>query len=162
MQDQDCIISVKPKGRGHLARDTLITFLMWGVYIYLWIPLITFAAWAVGFDRFYEVMIVYGGFDVVMGLLDWYALIIILIAACVVGWSEINYRRFHNSDRRYTATAAKAREISEFFNVTETEIERARSSRRLQIELDESGNIAAIKHFAYLGADDHLHFVELE
>lgn len=161
MQDQDYIISVKPKNRRNLARDTVLTLLMWGVYIYLWIPLITFAAWFMGFDRFYEVMIVYGGFDVVMGLLDWYALIIILIAACIVGWSGINYRRFHNSDRRYTATAAKACEIGEFFNVTEQEIERVRNSRRILIELDEPGNITAIKHYAYLGADDRPHFVEI-
>ncbi len=162
MQDDAYIISIKPTDRRHQARDTVLTLLMWGVYIYLWIPLITMGAWLVGFERFYETMITYGGFDVVLGLMDWYALIIITIAACVVSWSGINYRRFHNRDRRYAAPAANAREISEFFGISETEVDRARTSRRLLIDLDELGCISEITHYACTEVDDQPNYVELE
>ncbi|MCH9027477.1 MAG: poly-beta-1,6-N-acetyl-D-glucosamine biosynthesis protein PgaD [Proteobacteria bacterium] len=154
MKPDAYIVSIKPKDRRNRARDTFLTLLMWGVYIYLWIPLITLGAWLAGFDRFYEVMINYGGFDVVMGLLDWYALMIITIAGCIVSWSGINYRRFHGKERRYSAPGTEARKISEFFGVPETEIDRIQSSRRLLIDLDDLGCISNITHGGYNEAEE--------
>jgi biofilm PGA synthesis protein PgaD len=162
MQDDTYIVSIRPIDRRQRARDTVLTLLMWGIYIYLWVPLITLAAWLAGFERFYEVMITYGGFDVVIELLDWYALIIISIAACIVSWSGINYRRFHNRERRYAAPLTKAQQISEFFGIPETEIDRVQSTRRLLIGLDEFGRISRIKRYAYAGADDQPNCVELD
>jgi biofilm PGA synthesis protein PgaD len=127
---------------------------MWAIYAYLWVPLITFAAWLVGFERFYEVMIVYGGFDVVLDLLDWYAIIIITIAACVISWVLINYNRFHGRERRFAAPPAKALEISKFFGVAESDIDRAQRSRRLLIELDERGQITNMTHYGHPEVDD--------
>ena len=154
MKPDAYIVSIKPKDRRNRARDTFLTLLMWGVYIYLWIPLITLGAWLAGFDRFYEVMINYGGFDVVMGMLDWYALMIITIAGCIVSWSGINYRRFHGKERRYSAPGTEARKISEFFGVPETEIDRIQSSRRLLIDLDDLGCISNITHGGYNEAEE--------
>jgi biofilm PGA synthesis protein PgaD len=162
MKDDSYIISIKPKSRQQQTRDKILTLMMWGIYIYLWIPLITFAAWFAGFDRFYEVMIVYGGFDVVMSLLDWYGLAIVTIAACIVSWSGINYRRFHNKNRRTEVPSAKAEDISEFFRVSKAEVERAQVSRRLVIELDEPGFISEITHYAYVGGDGEANHVKLE
>ncbi len=103
MQTGTYIVAIKPIDRRHRARDTVLTLLMWGIYAYLWVPVITLGAWLVGFERFYTVMISYGGFEVVLDLLDWYALIIIAITTCIVSWSGINYVRFHNRERRYAA-----------------------------------------------------------
>ena len=154
MQDDTYILSIKPVDRRNRARDTVLTLLMWGIYIYLWIPLITLAAWLLGFERFYAIMITYGGYEVVLELLDWYSLTLILISMCIVSWSAINYYRFHSKERRYAAPETKAREISEFFGVSETEVERIRKSRRLLIELDELGSISKITHYGYVAADD--------
>lgn len=162
MQDNTYIVSIKPIDRRHRTRDTVLTLLMWGIYVYLWVPLITVGAWLVGFERFYEVMITYGGFEVVLDLLDWYAFIIITIATCIVSWSGINYRRFHNRERRYAAPATKAREISEFFSIPETEIDRIRTTKRLLIELDELGCISNITHYGHAEADDQPNTVVLE
>jgi biofilm PGA synthesis protein PgaD len=161
MRDDTYIIAIKPLDRRHRARDTVLTLMMWGVYIYLWIPLITLGAWLAGFERFYEVMIIYGGFNVVMGLLKWYAMTIVVIAIFVIGWSAINYYRFHDKERRNAAPTASAREISEFFELSEAQVDRAASSRRLVIALDEHGRIAEIKHFAYTRDDEQPPFVEL-
>ncbi len=154
MKQDAYIVSIKPKDRRNRARDTVLTLLMWGVYIYLWIPLITLAAWLVGFERVYEVMINYGGFDVVMGMLDWYALMIITIAACIVSWAGINYRRFHGKERRYSAPGTETRKISEFFGVPEMEVGRMQSSRRLVIDLDDLGCISNITHGGYNEAEE--------
>ena len=154
MKPDAYIVSIKPKDRRDQARDTVLTFLMWGVYLYLWIPLITLGAWLVGFERFYEVMINYGGFDVVMGLLDWYALMIITIAACIVSWAGINYRRFHGKERRYSASATQTHKISEFFGVSEAEVGRIQSSRRLVIDLDDLGCISKVTHGGFNGVDE--------
>ena len=160
MLDDTYIVAIESIDRRHRTRDTVLTFLMWGIYVYLWVPLITVGAWLLGFERFYEVMITYGGFEVVLELLDWYASIIIIIAACIIGWSGINYRRFHSRERRFASSVTKAQEISEFFGVAETEVKRARSSRRLMIDLDGLGCISKITHYGYSETGDQLTYVE--
>ena len=156
------IVSINPIDGRHQARDTVLTLLMWGMYIYLWIPLITLGAWLVGFERFYEIMITYGGLDVVLGLLNWYALIIVAIAACIISWSGISYRRFHNRNRRYAAPMTKTQDIREFFNIPESEVDRIRLSRRLLIDLDELGCISEIAHYDYVGPVDQPSYVDLD
>ena len=51
---------------------------------------------------------------------------------------------------------------SEFFNVSETEVDRALTSRRLLIELDELGCISEMSYYDYVRADDSPNYVELE
>ncbi len=51
---------------------------------------------------------------------------------------------------------------SEFFNVSETEVDRALTSRRLLIELDEPGCISEMSYYDYVRADDSPNYVELE
>jgi len=144
MQSSEYIVSIKPAEHGNRARDTILTLALWGIYIYLWIPLITLAAWLFGFERFYEVMITYGGFEVAMDLLDLYALMIITIVISVLSWSGFNYYRFHRHERRQAAAETPVRSLSEFFDIPEADIERARSARRLRIDLDEQGRIASM------------------
>ena len=144
MQNSEYIVTVKPADRRDQTRDTVLTFIMWGIYIYLWIPLITLLAWLFGFDRFYEVMITYGGFEVAVDLLDLYALMLISIVVSVVSWAGFNYYRFHRYDRRQTAPATHVQNLSEFFGVSEADIERARHAKILQIDLDDQGAIVKI------------------
>jgi biofilm PGA synthesis protein PgaD len=148
-------------GRRLRTRDTVLTLIMWGVYLYLWIPLITLGAWLVGFERFYEVVILYGGVTLLLDMLDWYAVVIISIATVIVTWSGINYRRFHGKDRRRSAGAADTRDISEFFGIPENEVKRVRLSRRLQIDLDELGHISNITHYGFVENNSEHQSVEL-
>jgi len=157
MQDDTYIVSVKPVDKRNRARDTVLTLVMWGIYIYLWIPLITLAAWLLGFERFYEVMISYGGFTVVIGLMDVYGLTIIGIAICVVSWSGINYYRFHSKERRYAVPATDPKKIGEFFGLPEAEAARVRTSRRLLIDLDQAGGIVEISHNATSPGTDQVY-----
>ena len=88
--------------------------------------------------------------------------IIITITACIVSWSGINYGRFHNRERRCAAPVTKTREISEFFGIAETEVERVRSAKRLLMELDGLGCIANITHYGLAETDDQATRFELE
>ena len=80
----------------------------------------------------------------------------------IVSWSGINYGRFHSRERRYAAPVTKTREISEFFGIAETEVERIRSAKRLLIELDGLGCIANITHYGHAETDDQAIRFELE
>jgi len=150
MQNDTYIVSVKPMGRRRRTRDTMLTLLMWGIYIYLWIPLITLGAWLVGFERFYEVVVLYGGYEMVLDMLDWYAMVIVGIATIIVSWSGINYRRFRNKERRRGATVVSSRQISEFYGIPPAEVDHARLSKRILIDLDELGFITNITHYGYV------------
>lgn len=161
MQEDTYIVSVKPTDRRYRTRDTLLTLMMWGIYIYLWIPLITLTAWWLGFERFYEVMVSYGGFAVALDLLDLYALMIITIVLCILSWSGFNYYRFHGRERRQSAPVTELRAISEVFGLPEVEVGRARISRRLQIDLDATGRILQITHNIHAGDDVHVYRAEI-
>jgi len=153
MSDEAYIISLETMGRRQRTKDTVLTLMMWGIYIYLWIPLITLGAWLVGFERAYEVLILYGGSDVIISMLSWCAACVISILTCIVAWSKINYSRFHNKDRRGSAGAANISDISEFFGVPEKEIERVHLSKRMQIDMDDLGNISDITHYGHVDED---------
>jgi len=162
MLDDTYIVAIESIDRRHRTRDTVLTLFMWAIYVYLWVPLITLGAWLVGFERFYEIMINYGGFEVVLDLLDWYAFLIITIAACIISWAGINYGRFHDRERRYAAPLTNAREISKFFSIGEGEVERIRTSRRLLIELDTLGCISNITHYGHAEAVGQPNSIVLE
>lgn len=157
MQDDSYIVLVKPVDRRYRTRDTVLTLFMWGIYIYLWIPLITLTAWLLGFERFYAVMVSYGGFAVALDLLDLYALMIIGIVICILSWSGFNYYRFHGRERRYASPVTDLGAFSEHFGLPEAAVEYARGSRRMQIELDEMGNILKIEHTGHAGDDGRIY-----
>ena len=154
MQDESIIISIKSLGRRQRTRDSMLTALMWGIYIYLWIPAITLGAWLIGFERFYEVVALYGGYEMVLEMLDWYAMVILAIATCIVGWSGLNNRRFRNRERRNATAKTSSRQISEFFGNSEKEVRRAQQSRRILIELDDIGCISNMTYYGYIDSHD--------
>ena len=43
------------------ARDAVLTSLMWFIYAYLWLPLISLGAWIIGIDFAYDSLIAAGG-----------------------------------------------------------------------------------------------------
>ena len=40
--------------RRHRARDTLLTAIMWALYLYLWLPALSLVAWILGIEFAYD------------------------------------------------------------------------------------------------------------
>lgn len=133
------------------AGDQLLTFLMWAIYAYLWLPLISLIAWFLGIDLFYQEMVVNGGFDAFVDLSAWYLLIIGLIMLTVGAWSLSNYLRFHDNERRRPQPAATDEEIQSWFGVDSEIHESLRASRRMRLSFDSTGRLI---DYAGLPTDD--------
>ena len=93
----------------------VLTFAFWGLYLYLWQPLLSLVLWSFGLGLAYEEMLHLGGFRGLLDLLVFYAGIICAMSAVFLGWGWINYLRFRGVDRRQAAPAVSPRELTEFF-----------------------------------------------
>ncbi len=123
------------------AGDQVLTFIMWAIYAYLWLPLISLIAWFLGIDLFYQEMVVNGGFDAFVELSGWYLAIIILILMVVITWSASNYFRFHNRQRRKPQAAVTDSELQSWFGVDEAQHRAMRDVANVVLTFDEDGRI---------------------
>lgn len=141
-RDQEIFINAPSLRQPHRrAGDQLLTLLMWGIYAYLWLPLISLIAWFLGIDLFYREMVVNGGFDAFLELSVWYLFIILLILLAVGGWSASNYFRFHDKNRRKLLPAVPDSEIAEWFSVSDEQLVKLRSCERALLLFDEDGKL---------------------
>ncbi|CAN5747566.1 hypothetical protein BH20PSE1_BH20PSE1_25230 [soil metagenome] len=121
----------------------VLTFAFWGLYLYLWQPLLSLVLWSFGFGLAYEQMLNLGGFRGLLDLLGFYVSIIIALSAVFLGWAWINYLRFRGADRRRAAPAVNPREIAQFFNVAPENLIQWRACKSLILHHDPHGDVVA-------------------
>ena len=130
-------------GRQQL-RDTVVTGVMWALYAYLWVPLISLLAWILGFEFAYDVMIRAGGAAHLRSVLYWYGIAIALIFVVFGVWSRSNLLRFGGQNRRDNFDRIEDQSFMAFFGISAEELEQLRTSRSLTLELDAVGAITEI------------------
>jgi len=86
--------------KGQRTREVLITSLLWVVYGYLWLPLISLVAWYYGIDFAYESVQKAGGPEVLIVMLLWFSIAFLIILLVVVSWSGYQYSRFKGQKNR--------------------------------------------------------------
>jgi len=123
------------------ARDTFVTALMWLVYFYLWVPLLSLLAWLLGFEIAYDVMIRSGGARDLGGVLIVYLVIIVVIFCGVTTWSLTNRYRFGHLHRRRPTPGVSDAEMAGYFGVSADSLGTLRSARRVEGTLDDEGRI---------------------
>lgn len=121
------------------ARDTIFTALMWGVYLYLWVPLVSLFAWLLGFEFAYDVMIRTGGARGLDKVLVTYAASVVIILAVVSVWSIGNRLRYGGLSRRRAVNEITLGPMAEFFGVEPAGAARLRALKLASIEFDEEG-----------------------
>jgi biofilm PGA synthesis protein PgaD len=116
------------------ARDTLMTAGMWGAYLYLWVPLISLAAWLLGFQFAYDVMVRAGGAHDLAHVLKMFGAAIALIFLVVTVWSYSNRARYRGRNRRHAGPAVPDESLAEHFGVDMRALDRLRATRRVEID----------------------------
>lgn len=112
----------------------LATLVMWILWLYLWLPLVSLLAWAAGVRLFYEHMIRLGGYQGLLAQLHWYALTIIGISVLWVYWVEFNRRRFQGRDRRNSmAPVSNLYDDARFFDLPPEEILAGRAAGTVNV-----------------------------
>ncbi len=130
-------------GREQL-RDTVVTGVMWALYAYLWVPLVSLLAWILGFEFAYDVMVRAGGAAHLRAVLFWYGIAITTIFILFGVWSVSNLLRFGGQNRRDNFDRVGDQSFMAFFGISAEELERLRTSRSLTLELDAVGAITEI------------------
>lgn len=127
----------------HKFSSSLLTFLFWVFWFYLWHPLISIIAWFFGFSFFYDNMIHLGGLAGFLKLVGTYALVVFIIALLFFGWAAYNNWRFKNKKRRGKMWKIGFRNLGERYMLSEEQVLNAKTSRRLVVHFNAAGRIVA-------------------
>lgn len=132
---------------GHRARETVVTMLLWIVYGYLWLPLVSLAAWYFGVDVAYERVIKAGGPDELILLLIWFSIILLIVLLIVVSWSGFQYSRFAGDKNRRTSSAPRLNLEAEraMWELDEETHRRMKSRGILTVLMDEEARIVEVR-----------------
>ena len=120
---------------------SVITFAIWGLWLYLWAPLLSLLAWFFGFSLFYEHMIELEGYKGFLKLLGLYALGITLLSSALLIWARYNQYRFRGKEKRRFAKPVTVEDKAIFFGIDEKDLARWRTMKSLKIRIDKKGDI---------------------
>lgn len=121
------------------TRDTVFTALMWGVYLYLWVPLVSFLAWLFGVEIAYDVMVRTGGANGLGRLLIGYGIAVLSIFVVITVWSQANKLRYGKLSRRRAVNDVTLAAMAEYFVADPADVARLRSTKLVEIDFDEAG-----------------------
>jgi biofilm PGA synthesis protein PgaD len=139
--------------RRYKARDALLTTVLWVVYAYFWLPLISLLAWLAGIDFAYDLVIEAGGPENLIVLLLWFLIMLLIIAAIVTGWSGIQYSRFANRERRSAAPPTDPGEQIALWGIDQTIFDQLQSAQQITVNMDHDGRITNVREGALKGAE---------
>jgi len=129
---------LQPRGRRALFSG--ITLLAWLIWFYLFLPLLSIAAWWFGVTAFREHMLDPGRSGYLLTLTG-YAIVVAVTALIIIGWSRYNQIRFGGPDRRRPIAPVTDAMIQERFDLDAETLRLARAARRLEIDLDPKGRL---------------------
>jgi biofilm PGA synthesis protein PgaD len=124
---------------------SLVTFLFWTVWIYLWLPVISLVAWLAGFHLFYQEMIVQNGAQLFFDLVTFYGLTILSIGIVFLSWAWYNLARFRGKERRKSAKGVEKADLARLFSVEVDQLGKWHKAKRLIIYHDEEGEIDRVE-----------------
>ena len=123
---------------------SLLTLAFWGIWFYLWLPLLSLFAWLLGFEFFYESMIRQNGFESLLALVGWYGLVVGASALMLVLWSAYNLTRFQGKNKRTTNISVTSEQMAGFFQIEESAVQLCQQEKRVAFEFDQDGSIRSI------------------
>jgi biofilm PGA synthesis protein PgaD len=128
------------QARRHRWAYSALTLLAWGIWMYLWLPVVTLLAWYLGVRTFIREMVIPD--PRAMGALALaYLVVVAILGAILVVWSQYNLRRFRGQDRRRASPPVSDEELVHWFQISPEMLEGFRSQGSFTVEHDEEGRI---------------------
>ena len=116
-----------------------ITLFFWGVLLYLWQPALSLLAWAFNINLFYKHMVVLGGFEGFLVLLQNYAIVIACLGGGLLLWAKINEWRFRGKVRRAQVSEINTHQLAEYFAVSEPSLAVWQTAKVLYVQMTLDG-----------------------
>ena len=121
--------------------SVIVTFIFWGVWFFIWIPLATAFAWYLGFDLIYFEMFEMDGYKALIDEIYRFIGVVSLLGGSLAIWAAYNYFRFRGKQRRATQAQVSSKEMAEFFGVKEAELNENKQAKLVSVSFDNVGNI---------------------
>ena len=123
-----------------------ITLFFWGVLLYLWQPALSLVAWAFNIKLFYQHMVVLGGMESFLSLLELYALVIAILGGALLIWAKINELRFRGKVRRAQVSEIHTQQLVESFAIPALDLPRLQAEKVLYVSMKSDGQIIDINN----------------
>jgi len=130
---------------GQRAVSGVLTLVFWTIWAYLWLPLLSLLAWAVGFQQAYKYVVVRGGYEELLNLIGAYTLVIVLLGGSLVGWATYNILRYGRLPMRTGKTVVPHEDIARYFRQGPIAVATWQAAQRLYVKHNEKGEVAGVE-----------------
>jgi len=123
----------KPKLKSFLRKITEMSFtsLMWGFWLYLFLPLLNLVLWLMGIRYFYIEVIELTGYNGLINLLFKIGWVILSVFLILRLWGYYNYWRFGKRERRKSLPSGTFEKLAEYFQVPLEQIQDIQSRKEV-------------------------------
>jgi biofilm PGA synthesis protein PgaD len=123
----------KPKLKSFLRKITEMSFtsLMWGFWLYLFLPLLNLVLWLMGIRYFYIEVIELTGYKGLINLLFKIGWVILSVFLILRLWGYYNYWRFGKRERRKSLPSGTFEKLAEYFQVPLEQIQDIQSRKEV-------------------------------
>lgn len=126
----------------------ILTLIMWAIWFYLWLPLLTLIGWYLGLELFADYILNLGEHEQWKSLL-WYGVMIVLAGISLFLWSQYNLSRFSGLERRTAARRVENSALCERFNIGSDVLTLMQHGKTLRICLDQAGAIKRVDELSF-------------
>jgi biofilm PGA synthesis protein PgaD len=119
----------------------IFTVVFWALFIYLWVPLITLVAWAIGIYHAYSEVKYAQELLNLRHLVFIYSMVVLLLCGSLLLWALKEYLRFRDSTRRRIPIPVESTELADYAKLDEEHIVTWQGIRRMIAHHDEHGNL---------------------
>ena len=143
------LIIEAPELQSHVQRYgwSSVTLFFWMLYIYLWLPFITFLAWWIGLKILHRQIIELHGYEGVIDKLGLYSMIVIILSIALIGWARVENYRFKDSIRRVGRSSVSVGEIAKVFSLQESQLARLMQKQSVIVYFSEEGKLIEIAEY---------------
>jgi biofilm PGA synthesis protein PgaD len=136
MNDITIIDNPSLKGFFRNMGEWSFTALMWGVWIYLFLPILNILLWLFGIRHFYVEVIEKGGYLELLGLVKNIGWTILIVFAVLRLWGYYNYKKFGQLNRRKFPLATSTEVLSNYYNVPAQTIQELQGQKEISIDTE--------------------------
>jgi len=132
------------KSRPLIFGEGILTLLFWGIWFYLWLPLISVVAWLLGFRILYSHIMALGGLDEFLVQLNIFSIGIFAASGILALWSFYNLKRYGAYNRRNKIYCTDLHGLAAHLSLSARELAEIQQAKTLHFSFNKRGNISTI------------------
>jgi biofilm PGA synthesis protein PgaD len=134
------------KSRLRLFSEWSLTTVLWSVYVYLFMPIVTFILWAFGIKLLYQELMEQAGFYEFLKVIEGGGLAILIIMGIFFIWSYYNYLifRIRGERRNKQVLVAQDDELAKIYKIDPDFLRSVKDNYRFIVKLKDEGMEIAV------------------